>query len=148
MGETPKEPLGETNPDDTGVPEPVEEGQDLIVDLVDDQDEDEPRIDERAEKRRARRILLDEVDDLAYSEKEEFTARGTAVDEAEDSRLAKERTRKGKQAAATQSKRSRDTPFVKEVEEPLSPLTEVPSTEERVEHTPRSDSEPGESDGQ
>ena len=26
MGETPKEPLEETNPDDTGVPEPVEEG--------------------------------------------------------------------------------------------------------------------------
>ena len=54
--------------------------------------------------------------------------------------------RKGQQAAATQSKRSRETPFVKEVEEPLSPLTEVPSTEDRAEPTPASDSEPGESD--
>ena len=86
------------------------------MDLVDDQDEDEPMIDERAERRRARRSLLDEVDNLVYYEKEEFPARGTTVDEAEDSRLAKKRTRKSKQAAETQSKRSRETPFVKEVE--------------------------------
>ena len=96
MEETPMEPLGEMNPDDTRVLEPVGVGQHLIVDLMDDQDEDELRIDERTERRRARRSLLDEVDDLVYFEKEEFPARGTAGDEAEDSRLAKERKRKGK----------------------------------------------------
>ena len=74
MGETPKEPLGEANPDESGVLEPVEEGQHLIVDLMDDQEEDEPRVDERVEKQRARRSLLDEVDDLVYYEKEEFPA--------------------------------------------------------------------------
>ena len=68
MGETAKEPLGEMNPDDTSVLEPVGEGKHLIVDLMDDQDEDELRIDERTERRRARRSLLDEVDDLVYSE--------------------------------------------------------------------------------
>ena len=145
--ETSKEHLEETNPDTAGVLEPVEEGQHLIVDLMDDQEEDEPRVDERAERRRARRSLLNEVDDLVYSEKEEFPARGIEADEAEDRRLAKERTRKGK-AAATLSKRSRKTPSVKEVEEPHSPLTEVPSTEEQAEPTPESDSEPGESDGE
>ena len=145
MGETPKELLEETNPDTTRVLELVEEGQDLIVDLVDDQEEDEQRVEGRAERRRARRSLLDEVDDLVYSEKEEFPARGTEADEAEDRRLTNERTRKGK-AAATQSKRSRRTPSVKEVEEPLSPLTEVLFTEEQAEPTPKSKSEPGEED--
>ena len=69
VGETPKEFLEETNPDNTGVLEPAEEGQNLIVDLVDDQEEDEPRVDERTERRKARRSLLDEVDDLSILRK-------------------------------------------------------------------------------
>ena len=40
VGETPEKLLEETNLDTTGVPEPVEEGLDLIVDLVDDQEEE------------------------------------------------------------------------------------------------------------
>ena len=102
-------------------------------------------MDERAERRRARRSLLDEVDDLVYSEKEEFPARGTEAEEAEDCRLAKERARKGK-AVAAQSKRSRKAPSVKEVEEPLSPVTEIPFTEEQAKPIPGSDSELGKSD--
>ena len=53
------------------------------MDPVDDQGEDEPRVDERTERRRARRSLLDEVDDLFYSEKEKFPARGTEAEVAE-----------------------------------------------------------------
>ncbi|XP_047950310.1 protein ENDO16-like [Salvia hispanica] len=136
VGETSGKLSEMTDPDITGVPAPVEEGQDLIVDLVDDQEEDEPKVDERAKRRMARRSLLDEVDDLVYSETEEFPARGIEAEEAEDRRLAKERARKGK-AAATQSKRSRKAP---------SPVTEVPSTEEQAEPTPGPNSELGESD--
>ena len=145
VGETPKKLLEEMNLDATGVSEPVEEGLDLIVDLVDDQEEGEPRVDERAERRRARRSLLDEVDDLVYSEKGEFPARGTEAEVAEYRRLAKERARKGK-AAATQSKRSRKAPSVEEVEETLSPVTEVPSTDVQDKPTPGSNSELGESE--
>ena len=145
VGKTPKKLLEETDLDTTGVPEPDEEGQDLIVDLVDDQEEDEPRVDERAERRRARRSLLDEVDDLVYSEKEEFPARGTKAEVAEYRRLARERARKGK-AAATQSKRSRKAPSVEEVEETLSPVTEVPSTDKQDKPTPGSNSKLGESE--
>ena len=74
-----------------------------------DQDEDEPKIDERAERRRTRRSLFDEVDDLVPD-----------AAEAEEHRLAKERARKGK-AAVTSSTRSRKAPSVKEVEETLPP---------------------------
>ncbi|XP_047949282.1 uncharacterized protein LOC125195127 [Salvia hispanica] len=73
VGETPGKLVEETDLYTTGVPEPVEEGLNLIVDLVDDQEEEAPRVDERAERRRARRSQLDEVEDLVYSEKEEFS---------------------------------------------------------------------------
>ena len=121
--------MEETDLHNTGVPEPVEGGPNLIVDLVDDQEESEPQVDKRAERRLARRSLLDEVDDLVYAEKEEFPARGTDAEEAEERHLVKERARKGK-AAATGSTRSRKAPSVKEVEETLSPETEAPSIEE------------------
>ena len=119
-GKTPEKLLEEADLLATGVPEP-EGGLKLIVDLVGDQDEDEPKIDERAKRRRTRRSLLDEVDDLVPD-----------AAEAEEHRLAKERARKGK-AAATSSTRSRKAPSVKEVEETLSPMTEDPSVEEQDE---------------
>ena len=121
--------MEETNLDTTGVPEPVEEGLNLIVDLVDDHEEDEPQVDQRPERRRARRSLLDEVDDLVPD-----------AEEAEERRLVKERARKGK-ATATTSTRSRKAPSVQEVEETLFPVTEDPSAEEQDKPTHEPDSE-------
>ena len=108
-GETPEKMLEETDLLATGVLEAAKGGLNLIVDLVDDQEEDEPKIDERAERRRTRRSLLDEVDELVPEDAE-----------TEEHRLAKERARKGK-AVATSSTRSRKAPSVKEVEETLPP---------------------------
>lgn len=124
VGKTPEKLVEESNLETTEVQGPVEEGLNLIVDLVDDQEDEKPRVDGRAERRRARRSLLDEVDDLVHTKKEEFPARGTEAEEVEGRCLAKERARKGK-AAVTQSKRSRKALSVEEVEETLSLVTEV-----------------------
>ena len=43
--------MEETDLHNTGVPEPVEGGLNLIVDLVDDQEQSEPQVDKSAERR-------------------------------------------------------------------------------------------------
>ena len=68
-------------------------------------------MEKRTERRLARRSLLDEVDDLVDAEKEEFPARGTDADEAEERRLTKERARKGKAAATPSEERRLRRPF-------------------------------------
>ncbi|XP_042027291.1 eukaryotic translation initiation factor 3 subunit A-like [Salvia splendens] len=136
------------------VQEPEEGDLKGVVDLVDDPEDEDSSVDQREARRRARRCLRDEIDDLAQPTEKEFLAPGAEgkqeeetpgsdgeEDEKEERRLAAERKCKGKHAATPQPKKSKKIASVKNDEAPLPAPAKVPYANEQVGPSPASESE-------
>ncbi|XP_042027244.1 nucleolar and coiled-body phosphoprotein 1-like [Salvia splendens] len=168
-GETPVYIEGETLGLSEGEEAPVTEdvsvlkgsGLQLMVDLVEISEATNSPVDKREARLRARRSLRDEIEDLTLPTEEKCLAPGTEggqgekipgsskkEDEAEERRLAEERKRKGKHAATSRIKKSKQNTAGKSAEAPLPAPTKVPFAKERVGPTPSSESEEEEMDEQ
>ncbi|XP_042027167.1 uncharacterized protein LOC121774342 [Salvia splendens] len=131
------------------VSEPKESGPNLVIDLDDNPMSADSPVDKRAARRRAQRNLSDEIEDLTLPTTEgeleaEAPRSGGEQDVAEEHRLAAERKRKGKHAATSWVKKSKQTREGKALEAQLLAPTKVPFAKELA--GPPSSSDPEEED--
>ena len=136
-GKIPKQSGGDEVPIIAEEQGPKDDGPLEIVDL-DDAPEDSP-VKCKELRRKTRRSLLDEVDDVNQTQEPRFFAqegRGAQeeaihgseenIEEAEGSRLALERKRKGKHVATPRPRKSKRVASIREEESPLPVPIKVP----------------------